>query len=507
MKNALLALVLLFFSLSSYALEETFFFQGKKEIYKVDGFETTADELQEQINTKVLGYSSNRIVKVRVEEHSNLDFSDNIELAPEVTEDGEFTIIMRVTSEGLKNAVGIIEAASILKAIHNRSVLNAPLELFEILYNAEEDHAISKDVLNKINLHALNNPVQLSTEFMELSTFEKVKEKLLTTRMTALKKRISKWSKKVSELKKAQRVAEKKRKNYLKAQGFDKKSSYQIDTAIKANDRDGAVELLDTYLPWEQYSPFETKMYGIMLGAMAEPVAAKYRVLMFRGIGDDRVYTGDNGEAFQLPPVLVKNQGTFNRRLRSLQTMHNKYISQNRSTSKTDNTQASRISTMLHNHMIQPKGSPFRSLTPDIRVARSFGPKKILSFVFDPRVIIPNFMSTYKNELEFLVPFATFPDEHAGTIEKADYASNNEGNEANLLEQLVEKFKTKMSSTKAKQAAKRVEDKMIFSYAKGQKLDGLEFTKKARVFFANYLIYSKDEMLDDKFFFNNVFSK
>lgn len=242
-----------------------------------------------------------------------------------------------------------------------------------------------------------------------------------------------------------------------------------------------------------------------MLGAMSEPVQAKYRVLMFRGIGDDRVYSNDDGEEFQMPPVIVKNQGTFNRRLRSLQTMQKKYISQNRSTGKTDISQASRISTMLHNHMKQPKGSPFRSLTPDVRVAKNFGPKKIMGFVIDPRVIVPNYMSTYKNELEFLVPFTTFPDDHAGSLLKADYAMDNEGNEDKILTLLKEKLSGFMSKTKAKQAAGRVKKNMIHSYAADLKLGGLEFTKKARVFYANYLIYSKDETLDDTFFFNNVF--
>lgn len=507
MKKTFLVLFLAVLSLNAAAVEKAFFFHGSKDHYKVDGFETTVEEIEEQVKDYVLGYSSNRTVEVRVEEHSKLTFGSNIDITPEVTEDGQFALVLNITKKGLSNAVGIVEALSVLKAIHKREVFNAPLELFELLYNVEAKHLPSMQVLVNVRKHAIANPVNLSTEFMTAETMQKVVAKMQDVRQASIVKWEKSFAKKLSEHKKAVRAAEKKRKNYLKAQGLDKKSSYQISTAIAANDREGAVELLDTYLPWEHYTPFEEKMYQIMLGAMKEPVQAKYRVMMFRGIGDDRVYSGDNGEAYQMPPVLVKNQGTFNRRLRSLQTMHNKYISQNRSTQKTDVTQATRISTMLHNHMRQPKGSPFRSLTPDIRIARNFGPKKILGFIMDPRVIIPNYMSTYKSELEFLVPFTTFPDEHAGTIEKADYASSNDGNEENLLGQLVEKLKDFMSTSKAKQAAAKVEDRMIYSYTKGLKLDGKEFTKKARVFFANYLIYNKDEMLDDTFFFENVFVK
>ena len=219
MKKALLVLVLACFSVSSYALEETFFYHGKKEIYKVDGFETTTEQIEQEFKNLgfgVLGSSVNRPVIVSVEEFDSLNFGDNIELAPVVTEEGEFTILLRVTKAGLKNAVGIVEALSVLKAIHTRQVLNAPLELFEILFNAEADHPISKGVLNSINLHALNNPANLSSNFMEASTLEKVKAKFLSTRMTALKKRITKWNKEISKQKSAMRKQEKERKEYLK---------------------------------------------------------------------------------------------------------------------------------------------------------------------------------------------------------------------------------------------------------------------------------------------------
>lgn len=507
MKKALLALVLVTISLSSHALEESFFFHGKKEIYKIDGFKTSVSELQEVISKQIFYTSANSPVSVRVEKLDKLKFGGNIELAPEVKEQGDFNIILRVTDAGLQNAVGVVEALSILKAIKSREVLNAPLELFELLYNAEEDHPISEGVLTKINKHALENPAQVSTNFMEASTFAKVKQKLSSVRTTALAKRIKTWATKIKALKKNMRAQETKRKAYLKSEGLDKKASYQFNEALAANDRAGAVELLNAYLPWESFSPFELKMYGIMVNAMENPVDAKNRVMMYRGIGDDRVYTNDNGDEFQLPPVIVKNQGTFNRRLRSLQTMQKKWISQNRTTSKTDFTEGNRISTMLHNHMREPKGSPFRSLTPDIRVARNFGPKKIIGFVFDPRVIIPNYMSTYKGELEFLVPFATFPDEYAGAIEKSEYASDNKGNEAKLFAKLTEKLKQSMSSAKAKKATANIKSNVVYSYSKNIKLSGQEFTKKARQLFAAYLIYSKGEMLDDTFFFNSVFNK
>jgi hypothetical protein len=66
---------------------------------------------------------------------------------------------------------------------------------------------------------------------------------------------------------------------------------------------------------------------------------------------------------------------------------------------------------MFYKHSLEPKGSPFLSFTPSIEVAHRFGSEKTMAFLVDPRVLFANYTSFFSEEIEFLTPLVTFPDE------------------------------------------------------------------------------------------------
>jgi hypothetical protein len=197
----------------------------------------------------------------------------------------------------------------------------------------------------------------------------------------------------------------------------------QFKTLIANNDRKGVSKLLKQYLPWEQMAPFEKKFWENHLNIIENPLPLDQRILVYRGIDDDVIYAANeggqalekesaqkDGKVFLMSTMMTKNQGTWNRRLRSLTAMNEKFIATNDNGSS-EYTKSARVTTMFFNHSREPKGSPFLSLTPSFEVAQRFGSKKMSAYLLDPREMSYNFASKYKNEIEFLMPLMVFPDE------------------------------------------------------------------------------------------------
>jgi len=107
---------------------------------------------------------------------------------------------------------------------------------------------------------------------------------------------------------------------------------------------------------------------------------------------------------------MTKNQGTWNRRLRSLTAMNEKFIATNANL-EDEFTKSARIITMFVNHSQNPQGSPFLSFTPKFDVAQQFGASRMSAYALDPRLMSFNFASKYKTEVEFLLPLIAFPED------------------------------------------------------------------------------------------------
>ncbi|MBC7712749.1 MAG: hypothetical protein H7177_05395 [Rhizobacter sp.] len=284
---------------------------------------------------------------------------------------------------------------------------------FELYYNAQAGDPIALE--NVLKLRGLP-PVQPLSQMPVYNDNPLYKEgqKEVKVARDELKDEITVFKKK--------RAADKvKRKAPLDA--LDKvPEGKQFRALVAKNDRKGAAAILKKYLPWEEMPPFEKQFWENYLDIMVNPVPLDQRVLIYRGLNDDYINRGIVGgkelsekeailkdRAFIMSSGMVKNQGSWNRRLRTLEAMYEKFIATIGGSD--EYSQSARITTMFGQHAADPKGSPFISLTPQIGVAESFGQKRTSSYLIDPRLLSFNYASSFANEVEYLIPITTFPDE------------------------------------------------------------------------------------------------
>lgn len=287
---------------------------------------------------------------------------------------------------------------------------------FELFYNAREGHLESIQNLLKIRFHA--------SEVMEGIQLSDLFEVVLERSKADFEEINSELESQIKINKAKVKSADAKRKAILDS--LDKASQdKQLKFLIAKNDRIAAAELIRNYLPFEDMAPFEKRFWENYLEIIKNPLPIHQRVLIYRGVDDDLINPAfvkgeilskedaiKESKVFFMSTVLTKNQGTYNRRLRSLEAMNKKTIGTiggNEEYSK-----SARISTMFRNHSLDPVGSPFLSLTPAVETARTFGSRKDAAFLIDPRAIFFNFTSTYDQEVEYLVGLMTFPDEMVG---------------------------------------------------------------------------------------------
>lgn len=285
-------------------------------------------------------------------------------------------------------------------------------------------------------------------------------------------------SQKLSEQSKIIKAEEAARKAPLAA--LDKAGEMeQLRGLVAQGKRKEVADLISKYLPWEKMPPLERLFWEENLKYMADPLPIEERMLVFRGIDGDMTYAAvENGEfltkevseergsSFLMSSILTKNQGTWNRRLRSLETMLGKVITMNAKTTSNTFTKTSRISTMMYQHSLNPSGSPFLSYTPSIKIAERFGKKRMAALLLDPRMTYANFSSAYKIELEFLTTLVTFPDEMVAIYDKELMGETLPG--LYFKTRLKHKFEAhQFSSNKASEHAARLmeEAKEMNSYS------------------------------------------
>lgn len=303
-----------------------------------------------------------------------------------------------------------------------RTSLHSQFSFYELYFNAHAKDLNSLHILTKLRQKAIFEAPASSMSGPEVKEFASENAQKYAPTLEAFEKAQRAQNKII----KTQTDARKLVMNALDSANEDQ----QFRTLVAKNDRKGATALLRKYLPWELMPPIEKEFWETQLTVIANPLPIEQRVLLYRGISDDLVQTGyKNGKKlvleealteqniFLMSTMMTKNQGTWNRRLRSLTAMYEKFIATDDKTSS-EFTKASRLTVMFKNHSDDPKGSPFLSFTPKFEVSENFGVKRNTIYFVDPRLVYFNFTSKFQNEVEYLMPLITFPDDLAALYDK-----------------------------------------------------------------------------------------
>ena len=300
--------------------------------------------------------------------------------------------------------------SNFLELINDSKQMPNILSFFELSLNAKLGDINAKKVVKELYLESLN------------MVSEEMDGDLLQNYMTRVGTEIESLNKEYKSEIKNRKILEAQRKSSLAV--LDKANEDgQLRTLIQKGDREGAANLIEKYIPREQMTPMENRFWDQVLFRMKNPLPLKDRVIMYRGTDGDPLYPMikngvalskeeaiKNSELVAMSTMMTKNQGSWNRRLRSLQAIYGKNFSQNPG-GESDKVSGARITTWMKNHSIDPVGSPFLSFTSNFETAHAAGESSLGAFLVDPEQLIFNQMSTYGSEMEYLKTLLTFPDE------------------------------------------------------------------------------------------------
>lgn len=299
---------------------------------------------------------------------------------------------------------------------------NNPAFLIESLYNIRQNDLISLEEL--MSFHADYLEAKYSRTPAENDYLEFIKEK---------KKKVAAANK---PTKKEIKNLKKQRKALLKE--LDKADG-QLKELVQQNKRKEVADLLDKYLPREEFSAFENRYWDQILEAIRNPLPIEKRVVLYRGFDKTNnilhkaEYKGVN-TVVPFAVMLDKNQGSYNRRLRSIETMMDKVITQSSVLTSSNDTKAHRISMIMHNHKSVPVGSPYLSFSSKFETAQAFSNSYLGAYAIDPRIMVPSITSGF-SENEWLTPLVTFPDEFIAGKAAQEGSYNVPATESELWEQ------------------------------------------------------------------------
>lgn len=321
--------------------------------------------------------------------------------------------------------------------------------IFELFYNAKAQDFVTLQVIAKMRLNAATVNDQVTEK---AAYWKEINEKFEDTERV--------YNKKIKTLENERRAV----MDVLDKVADDE----QFRSLVAKNDRKGAAKLLRQYLPWEQMPPFEKLFWENHLAIMADPLPYEDRVLIYRGIDDDIIQVAREGgkelsreeaikeqKMFLMSTMMTKNQGTWNRRLRSLTAMYEKFMGTDNNNSS-EYTRAVRITNMFVKHSKEPKGSPFLSYTPKFNVAYGFGMKRSTAYFIDPRMMYFNYASKYATEIEFLLPIMSFPDDLAGVYDKETHPDVQNA-EKFLKERAIERLDRELGAGKGAATFERIQ--------------------------------------------------
>lgn len=410
---------------------------------------------------KSLSYSfKGAAIKYEVVVDPKMPSDEAFKIVPAV-EDQSYKLKVFYSKAAINDVDAHKEIARFLTLVaHTR--LPSTYAFFELAYNARAQDLTALSVLSQLRHEALTDDVVLTYGEDNSGFYERTKQsaeewKDLNDKFKSLER----------EKNKSDKVHALKRKEVMDA--LDKASEdKQFKTLIAKNDRKGVADLLKKYLPWEEMPPFEKLFWETYLDVVTNPVGYEDRVLVYRGIDDDMIHEAIDGgkvlgkeeaireqKIFVMSTLMTKNQGSWNRRLRSLTAMYEKTIATDNA-GRSDVTRAARITTMFKKHSDDPVGSPFLSTTPNFSVAAGFGYQRNSAYFVDPRLLFFNYASGFENEIEFLLPLMNFPDDLAGVYD-AKLFPNEAGNVEKFLERkAVEKLERELGKGKGADAFKRI---------------------------------------------------
>ncbi len=188
----------------------------------------------------------------------------------------------------------------------------------------------------------------------------------------------------------------------------------KLNELVARNDRVGVRKLLEAYLPWPLMEPAEKAAWREWLNAIENPDPTRLKVV-FRGLSDDRLMHTPEGRPFLFSTLLTRNQGSYTRRLRSLETMRERLHQQ--ASPFVGGIRQVLLMKLFAAHAISPQGSPFLSFS-GLEVALNFsqarkGPRghvRVGVFRIDERRLVGN-PGGWNGEAEVLTPLLVFPDE------------------------------------------------------------------------------------------------
>jgi hypothetical protein len=435
---------------------EVFEFRSSDKVTKNDYRKTITNYVQNMTLFRGTYGTGNEVAVEFVEDTS---LPKGVAYFPEfVVKDNNYKIIVLHSKDAVGDPVASSELVNFLRSLRDENIFMSHFAAFEMYYNAIEQDPISAQNWAKVREVAANmEPIPDFTDTRD-----------------DLKVRGVDWAKEKEDYNEAAQQALKaaKKKDLERRaviDALDKASEdLQFKNLVAKNDRKGVADLLKKYLPWEQMAPFEQRYWENYLDAVVNPLPMDQRIFIYRGINDDVIYSAykggkelekevaqKDGNIFVMSTIITKNQGTWNRRLRSLTAMYEKFIGTNAQL-QSEYTKSSRIVTMFVNHSKNPQGSPFLSFTPKFNVAHQFGSQKMSAYALDPRLVSFNFASKYKNEVEFLLPLMAFPEDVMGFW---DAKIHTEG--TNSEEFMKKLFKEKLIKANGEEKANQIYAKVM----------------------------------------------
>jgi len=350
------------------------------------------------------------------------------QITPRLTSNGEIEIVLSITDEGLRSPPVILEEAIHLKKIYDSKAFTAqnfPEEFAEIVWNAEAVSPRAKHALAKLELEAMREAQKgFSTDQEQKKILGKMSPEEKALYEDYFAKRVAHaekiYEEASREVKKDLRARTKKwelRKSKLN--DLDQLPD-KLNDLVQRNDRKGTAALIREYLPWELMEPSEIAYWESMLESMTNPDTGR-KEFYFRGLDefDRRVFDNNNGALFST--ILSRNQGNYSRRLRSIAAKKPSYQAAVNLNFTEINPGSETWSAGHFRHSMDPKASPYISLTRRPSIASIFAGSGMVALEIDSRRILPNWVSGYGHEIEHLAPLIIFPDE---IVESTTYPSD-----------------------------------------------------------------------------------
>ncbi len=397
-------------SVDSAIIDQVFSFMPVEADSKIDMAEKAEQEISAYLND---GHEARRLDIVKVKSLPN-GAAFKVELVKDPKTPVMLIFQVSATPKAFKDTAATTAMMNFVVNLLSGGELGSGYGSFEMYYNAISGDPIALENFVKLREKAGNLTAGENTAYPYSPEFKKYQKDEGRTLKDQLADDIKK-------LKKARAAAETKRKASLDA--LDKApEGKQFRALIAKNDRKGAMAILRKYLPWEDMAPFEKQFWENYITITENPVPHDQRVIIYRGLDEDYIHRATvgakeltekeailSGDAFVMSSGMVKNQGSWNRRLRSLEAMNKKFIGTVNGSD--EYAQSARITVMFDNHAAEPKGSPFISMTPKYSTAEAFGGQRVSAYLVDPRLLNFNYASTFDHEFEYLIPLTTFPDD------------------------------------------------------------------------------------------------